>query len=86
MRKRTGPYSLLLKAKEMETNPDFYYRDNSSAIFLLPQNSKAEEWARDNLHLEKWQDIECIGIEPRMFSDILEGIEAGGMLIEKSKP
>jgi len=68
----------------MEKKPDFLYRDEGSIILLLPQSETARSWAGENLHTEPWQEDEYIAIEPRYFTPILEGIEAGGMLIERA--
>lgn len=67
----------------MEKKPDFLYRDEGSIILLLPQSETAEDWTRENIQREPGEDDTYTAIEPRYFTDILEGIEAGGMLIER---
>lgn len=67
----------------MEKKPDFLYRDEGSIILLLPQNETAQDWTGENLQTEPWQDKRAIAIEPRYFTDILEGIQAEGMVIER---
>ena len=67
----------------MEKKPDFLYRDEGSIILLLPQSETARSWAGENLQTEPWQDKRAIAIEPRYFTDILEGIHTEGMIIER---
>ena len=67
----------------MEKKPDFLYRDEGSIILLLPQNETAQDWTRESLQVDTWQDKRAIAIEPRYFTDILEGIQAEGMVIER---
>jgi len=51
----------------MEKKPDFLYRDEGSIILLLPQNETAQDWTRESLQVDTWQDKRAIAIEPRYF-------------------
>lgn len=66
----------------MEKKPDFLYRDEGSIVLLLPQNETARSWAGEKLQAEHLQE-EYIAIDPRYFEPILEGIQTGGMIIER---
>lgn len=67
----------------MKRDPDFYYREEGTLTLLYPKTETARSWARENLHRDPWQDKDEdeIAIEPRMFEDILDGIQAGGFTI-----
>jgi hypothetical protein len=65
-------------------NIDFYFRNAISFISLMPVSIRAEQWVKENINLESWQDKNEISIEPRMFEEIYEGLINLGMIIKSS--
>jgi len=62
---------------------DFTFRNEVSLIMLYPQNKRAENWVRENIVLDTWQNIHAVAIEPRYFGEILHGITYSGLGIDQ---
>lgn len=62
----------------MEKKPDFLYRDEGSIILLLPQNETAQDWTRESLQVDTWQDKRAIAIEPGTLSLYWRGSKPRG--------
>jgi hypothetical protein len=63
--------------------PDFYVKNCFSLILLMPESKKAEQWAKDNIYLENWQDNGQIAVEPRFFDDLYEGIKESNLTLQR---
>jgi len=63
-------------------NTDFYFRNAISFILLMPVSTRAEQWVKENITLESWQDKNEIAIELRMFDDLYKGLINLGMIVE----
>ena len=66
----------------METNYDFYFRNCGSLILLLPQTKEAKIFVEEQMCLGEWQNVNSIAIEPRFFSDLVQGITDNQLLIK----
>lgn len=61
---------------------DFNFRNEGTIILLIPVSDQAKDWTAQNLQAEAWQKLgDGIAIYPRMFQDILDGINAAGFKI-----
>lgn len=63
-------------------NPDFEVQNEGSIFLLRPKSPAAEEWLWENIP----SDAQCWGnavvVEHRYIADIVEGIQADGLVVE----
>lgn len=62
---------------------DFRYVDHGSLVVLQPITEAARRWVEDNIQSDAQYWCKGVVIEPRYVADIVEGLVADGLTVER---
>jgi hypothetical protein len=64
--------------------PDFEFVEHGSICLLTPMTPAAHDWADEHIPRDatRW-GVSSIVVEPRYAGDILRGVEADGLTVER---
>lgn len=74
------------KTKPVTQQPDVSYVNEGTIIMVEPVSQAAKDWFKEHVSTEEWQWMgDAFACEPRMFSDLLDGLINEGFLVEGSR-